>query len=56
MLGAIANAIYDATGLRVKELPTVPHRILEFLEAKAANDARKEESSGGQGEEKVPCP
>jgi CO/xanthine dehydrogenase Mo-binding subunit len=34
MLAAIANAIYDATGVRVKELPIYPHRILDLLEEK----------------------
>ena len=29
---AIANAIYDATGVRIKELPMVPERILKSLQ------------------------
>ncbi|MBV8535324.1 MAG: xanthine dehydrogenase family protein molybdopterin-binding subunit [Alphaproteobacteria bacterium] len=28
---AIANAVYDATGVRVREVPILPHRILEGL-------------------------
>lgn len=31
---AIASAIYDATGIMVKEFPATPERILEALEAK----------------------
>ncbi|MCH8012942.1 MAG: molybdopterin-dependent oxidoreductase [Candidatus Marinimicrobia bacterium] len=31
VIGAIANAIYDAIGVRVKELPITPERILQAL-------------------------
>jgi hypothetical protein len=31
MLAAIANAIYDATGIRFKELPITPEKVLEAL-------------------------
>ena len=31
MLGAIANAIYDACGVRVTELPITPEKILRGL-------------------------
>ncbi|MFC1938245.1 xanthine dehydrogenase family protein molybdopterin-binding subunit [Chloroflexota bacterium] len=31
---AIANAIYDAVGIRVKELPITPERVLNALQAK----------------------
>ena len=34
ILGAIANAIYDACGVRVCELPITPDKILKGLEAK----------------------
>jgi CO/xanthine dehydrogenase Mo-binding subunit len=34
MLAAIANAIYDATGIRFKELPITPERVLEALHKK----------------------
>jgi 4-hydroxybenzoyl-CoA reductase subunit alpha len=34
ILAAIANAVYDATGVRIKELPIYPHKILEGLEKK----------------------
>jgi 4-hydroxybenzoyl-CoA reductase subunit alpha len=30
-LAAVANAVYDATGVRVKELPIYPHKITEGL-------------------------
>lgn len=30
-LGAIANAVHDATGVRIKELPITPEKILEGL-------------------------
>jgi CO/xanthine dehydrogenase Mo-binding subunit len=32
--GAIANAIYDALGVRIRELPITPEKILEALENK----------------------
>jgi len=31
--GAIANAVYDAIGVRVHQAPMTPHRVLEALEA-----------------------
>jgi CO/xanthine dehydrogenase Mo-binding subunit len=34
MLAAIANAIYDATGIRFKELPITPEKVLEALHKK----------------------
>jgi 4-hydroxybenzoyl-CoA reductase subunit alpha len=33
-LGAIANAVYNATGARVKELPMYPYKIIQGLESK----------------------
>ncbi|MGE5231189.1 MAG: xanthine dehydrogenase family protein molybdopterin-binding subunit, partial [Deltaproteobacteria bacterium] len=36
VLGAIANAVYDATGVRVTELPITPEKILAGLRAPAA--------------------
>ncbi|WP_027166908.1 hypothetical protein [Mesorhizobium sp. WSM3224] len=33
---AIANAIYDAVGIRVREVPILPHHILEGLAKKEA--------------------
>jgi CO/xanthine dehydrogenase Mo-binding subunit len=34
MGGAIANAIYDAIGVRLFQLPMTPERILEALKRK----------------------
>ncbi|MCU0725179.1 MAG: molybdopterin-dependent oxidoreductase [Planctomycetes bacterium] len=34
IIGAIANAVYDATGVRVKELPITPEKILAGLRAR----------------------
>ncbi len=31
---AIANAIYDAIGVRIKELPITPERILDAIKTK----------------------
>jgi hypothetical protein len=39
---ALANAIYRAVGVRVKDLPLNPERILQALKI-------KKESSGGHG-------
>jgi CO/xanthine dehydrogenase Mo-binding subunit len=36
---AIANAIYDAVGIRLKELPFTPEKVLRALRAK--QDANK---------------
>ena len=33
-LGAIANALYDATGIRFHELPATPRKILEALKSR----------------------
>jgi 4-hydroxybenzoyl-CoA reductase subunit alpha len=42
---AIANAIYDAVGIRLREAPFTPERVLAALRAK--NGAKKMEMSGG---------
>jgi CO/xanthine dehydrogenase Mo-binding subunit len=34
VLGSIANAIYDAVGVRMTELPITPQKILKALEGK----------------------
>jgi len=34
VLGSIANAIYDAVGIRMTELPITPQKILKALEEK----------------------
>lgn len=43
VLGAIANAIYDACGVRVTELPITPEKILRGLGARRAA-ARSDET------------
>lgn len=40
-LPAIANAIYDAIGVRIKELPITPDKILKALEQKKAAEAKR---------------
>ena len=45
-LGAIANAIYDACGVRVKELPITPEKILRGLEERRAKEAAAAEPKG----------
>ena len=41
MPAAIANAIYDAIGVRIKELPITPERILEELKKKEMRENEK---------------
>jgi len=36
VLGSIANAIYDAVGVRVTSLPITPEKVLQALRAKDA--------------------
>ena len=36
---AVANAVYDAVGVRVDEVPITPEKILKALEAKAQGEA-----------------
>ena len=38
-MAAIANAIYDATGVRVREQPMSPPKILAALDAAAMSEA-----------------
>jgi len=35
---AIANAIYDAIGIRIKDLPITPERVLDAIKAKEGDD------------------
>ncbi len=35
LLGAIGNAVYDATGVRIKDLPITPDKILKALDEQA---------------------
>ena len=41
---AIANAIYDAVGVRIKDLPITPEKVLRALEER---DKDKEREKGG---------
>jgi CO/xanthine dehydrogenase Mo-binding subunit len=36
---AIINAIANATGVRIHDLPATPHRLLALMEAQAAKPA-----------------
>ena len=36
---AVANAVYDAIGVRIDEVPITPEKILKALDAKAAGKA-----------------
>ena len=38
---AVANAVYDAIGVRIDEVPITPEKILKALEAKAAGKAAR---------------
>ena len=38
---AVGNAIFDATGVRIREAPFTPERIKAALEARATNDQRQ---------------
>ena len=40
IMPAVANAVYDAVGVRVDQIPVTPERILRALQAKAARKAR----------------
>jgi len=49
VLGAIANAIYDACGVRVTELPITPDKIVQGLRAIAGSMGHPVWSSDGAG-------
>ena len=40
MMPAVANAVYDAVGVRIDELPITPDKVLRALELKAPGQAR----------------
>ncbi len=42
---AIANAIYDAIGVRIKDMPITPENILRALEEKRRKEAKDSENS-----------
>ena len=39
--GAIANAIYDAVGVRVYEVPITPEKLLTLIREKEAKETKK---------------
>jgi 4-hydroxybenzoyl-CoA reductase subunit alpha len=41
IMPAVANAVYDAVGVRVDEIPVTPEKILRALQAKAAGKAAR---------------
>ena len=41
VMPAVANAVYDAVGVRIDEVPITPEKILKALEAKAAGQGRR---------------
>jgi 4-hydroxybenzoyl-CoA reductase subunit alpha len=41
IMPAVANAVYDAIGVRIDEVPITPEKILKALEAKAAGRAAR---------------
>ena len=41
MVAAIANAVYDATGVRVKTLPILPEKILQGLKEKSSKTEKR---------------
>ncbi|MEK7379490.1 MAG: molybdopterin cofactor-binding domain-containing protein, partial [Gemmatimonadota bacterium] len=50
ILGAIANAIYDACGVRVTELPITPEKILAGLKARPGSPKQDREPVGAAKE------
>ena len=47
MAPAIVNAIADAVGVRIRDLPATPEKILAALAAKRAGDGGDASSRGG---------
>jgi carbon-monoxide dehydrogenase large subunit len=43
---AIANALFDAVGVRITDLPITPGKVLDALEAQRAQDARDSSRAG----------
>jgi 4-hydroxybenzoyl-CoA reductase subunit alpha len=39
--GCIANAIYDAVGVRITDMPITPEKILKALDEKRKNEVKK---------------
>jgi 4-hydroxybenzoyl-CoA reductase subunit alpha len=38
LMGSIANAVYDAVGVRITELPITPEKVLQALKNKKSGD------------------
>ncbi|MBI3402595.1 MAG: molybdopterin-dependent oxidoreductase [Acidobacteria bacterium] len=53
VMPAIANAVYDAVGVRIDEVPITPEKILKALDAKAAGKAPR---YGPAGFPEIPWP
>ncbi len=45
---AIANAVYDATGVRIRRLPAIPARVLEALAVRGGRGAGVQGSRGAE--------
>ena len=41
MMPAVANAVYDAVGVRIDEVPITPDKVLNALERKAKGEAAR---------------
>lgn len=44
--GAIANAVYDAVGIRINSLPITPQKVLTALREKAQREAERDKQTG----------
>jgi 4-hydroxybenzoyl-CoA reductase subunit alpha len=53
IMPAVANAVYDAVGVRIDEVPITPEKILKALDAKAAGKAPR---VGPAGFPEIPWP
>ncbi|HWO90132.1 MAG TPA: molybdopterin cofactor-binding domain-containing protein [Gemmatimonadales bacterium] len=51
IMPAVANAVYDAVGVRVNQVPITPEAVLKGIEKKRGAQARRDRvTEGGQGE------
>ena len=48
IIPAVANAIWDAVGVRLHELPMTPDKVLEAIEAKKAGTTVKPEREAAE--------
>ena len=49
VIPAIANAVHDAVGIRLRHLPFTPGKVLDALEAKAAGETSEAAAAAGSG-------